>query len=1649
MRAEPRTPGREALKLSWSPARRPSDRPGRVAHHPASAWRWGLRHHRGPLTLLLTLIVAAIMMSSPVVASSSGAGSPWGPSPSVHGAGISSGGGYDCGAPSRVASALDILQPNPIYPLLAGAKLNASYEYEAVNYTAADQNITVYVPVSQALFPLASGPDASVALPAGSTLIGQGGWSTPVNATLTEPTNQTFTASPLAGLYTEGYYNGSQVSDAVQAAAPYGNLTLAFRWSWTLTEPNGTTYAGAWTVPSASSSYPALPSVFEPAPLVQSVANSANNSAKVAMGDDFIDDISGYVANTTFTLSFQTSTGAVIASVGLTTAAHPYPYVNASIPIVSPLHALSAGSYIFHVTDRCGALVQDIWFVVVYPTTTDLTVGISPSACGPILFDGSREWNSSLVVNPSTGVQLPLTAPACSGLGFEEWTSTGGVLPLTMASNRTTVLVSWNGTLEAVYGIPNAVTFDESGLASNGTWTVTLGSLTHGEHAGSSISFVAGGGTYDYSVGSDLPGLATPSHGQVTFAGTLLTVNVTFSPLNITHTVVIILENQDLGTILQYAPYEDYLWNTYGEATNFYPWCHPSLPNYYAITAGRFGECGLNDGVGIPPSNDTDLPDVLQAAGETWGGYFESMPSPCDTTWLGTIYDPWHNPFLVSNDIVMNASRCDSHVVNSDVFNASVANGTLPNFSFYVPNTQDDCEYAVLRVCDDWLKGFLPPILNSTRPAEENLVNHTAFFILYDEGLTNLGASIGGLENTFCTNYTGLQQTTCGGHSYLVVVSPYSHGDVYTTNSTGFNVAETIEWLLGVGNCGGFDASPDFPPMESLFEPAGPTTNDVTVTETGLPAGTQWWANLTDAETFTSTSDTLVFSEPDGSYAYGLASTDKALPGPMGNFTVDGFPVLLAANFSSSTYRITFTESGLPAGANWWLNLTNGRSFNSTGSRISFRATNGTYDYALGTSSKIYTSPSGSFTVSGGKVTDTVVFAPYTYAVTFQESGLPSGTSWWVNYTNGSSYGSTGSHLTTNATNGTYAYSLSTSLKTYSSPSGSFVVLGANVSKDAVFSPYTFTIAFDEGGLPSDTEWWVNLTGGQSYGSTGSYRTFAETNGSYSYAIGTSLKTYSAPGGAFTVDGANVTEDVAFSPYTYAVEVSESGLPVGTLWWTNLTDGRSFAPTSSNLWFTATNGSYDYTLGTSLKTFSAHGGSFIVDGSNASVAVLFQPYVFPVSVMEIGLPQGTAWWLNLTNGQSFESTGPLLAFYETNGTYSDTAGTTLKTYAAPGGAFTVQGANGSIVVVFSPYVFVVAFDESGLPSGTPWWVNLSEGESFRSTGVQIAFNETNGTYGYVLGTTLKTYGSPPGTLVVGGQGVSRSVGFTPETYPVTFGATGLPPGTSWWVDLPLGATPRSTNATLTVLEVNGSYPYTIGSSDSEYAAPGGTFSVAGVPVTEAVAFRAVAFAVTFTEQGLPYGSAWWINVTGHGVFRGTGKVVSFVVPNGSYAFTVATTDKDLSGLAGNFVVAGQPLNLTTPFESVLFDVNFLETGLPAGTRWTIALDGAMLGSESNAIAFAESNDSYGYTVGGVQGYFESPSLGSVRVNGVNETISVDFRSEGLLAPVVGGNLLARALASIAVGILIVLVAIVIVQRYRAGRARGRTVPSTRPGMGPT
>jgi len=139
----------------------------------------------------------------------------------------------------------------------------------------------------------------------------------------------------------------------------------------------------------------------------------------------------------------------------------------------------------------------------------------------------------------------------------------------------------------------------------------------------------------------------------------------------------------------------------------------------------------------------------------------------------------------------------------------------------------------------------------------------------------------------------------------------------------------------------------------------------VTFTESGLPSG-NWYVNLSNGQSFSSTTDTITFTEPNGSYTYSISSsnTEYAPLSPKGSFTVNGSNVNISVSFHLVTYEITFTESGLPSGTSWSITLNNVTE-TSTNSTITFHEPYGTYSYSISLPSGYRTATStGSITTT-------------------------------------------------------------------------------------------------------------------------------------------------------------------------------------------------------------------------------------------------------------------------------------------------------------------------------------------------------------------------------------------------------------------------------------------------------------------------------------------------------------------------------------------------------------------------------------------------------------------------------------------------------------------------------------------------------------
>lgn len=181
------------------------------------------------------------------------------------------------------------------------------------------------------------------------------------------------------------------------------------------------------------------------------------------------------------------------------------------------------------------------------------------------------------------------------------------------------------------------------------------------------------------------------------------------------HVFIIVMENQDYDSVIgsSDAPYINGTLARGGTVfANYGNIAHPSEPNYIALLGGdTFGVDNDDD----PPSNvqsARNLVDLLEAKGESWKGYMESMPSNAypHTT---DAYAPKHDPFVYFSDITHNAGRANRVVPYTQLARDLASAATTPNFVWITPNLCDDMHDCAVSDGDTWLSQQVPHLLNS------------------------------------------------------------------------------------------------------------------------------------------------------------------------------------------------------------------------------------------------------------------------------------------------------------------------------------------------------------------------------------------------------------------------------------------------------------------------------------------------------------------------------------------------------------------------------------------------------------------------------------------------------------------------------------------------------------------------------------------------------------------------------------------------------------------------------------------------------------------------------------------------------------------------------------------------------------------------
>lgn len=164
------------------------------------------------------------------------------------------------------------------------------------------------------------------------------------------------------------------------------------------------------------------------------------------------------------------------------------------------------------------------------------------------------------------------------------------------------------------------------------------------------------------------------------------------------------------------------------------------------------------------------------------------------------------------------------------------------------------------------------------------------------------------------------------------------------------------------------------------------------------------------------------------------------------------------------------------------------------------------------------------------------------------------------------------------------------------------------------------------------------------------------------------------------------------------------------------------------------------------------------------------------------------------------------------------------------------------------------------------------------------------------------------------------------------------------------------------------------------------------------------YPVTFTETGLPSSTLWSVTFNGTDSSSTTSSI-GYTVPDGSYSFTVgAVAGFTAAPESGPLSVSGAPVVEPIVFKAVsTYLVTFVESGLPAGTDWSVTFAGSPLSGSSGSLSQSEPNGSYSFSVGQVTGYVSNITSGSVVVAGADKTIDIGFTAHSTPPPAGGSS----------------------------------------------
>ena len=405
-------------------------------------------------------------------------------------------------------------------------------------------------------------------------------------------------------------------------------------------------------------------------------------------------------------------------------------------------------------------------------------------------YSSAVTWSSSGGTISSSGV---LTAPASAGsvtvtatstqdttrsgtaaVAVQAPTSGSAITSVSVACNPATVNI--NATSQC-----NATVKGSGNFSSAVTWSTSLGSVN-------------ATGLFSAPAAAGAATITATSVQDASKSGTA-TITVQSQTVQSRHIVLVLEENQSYSTVVRSSawPNLNNLISNGALATNYYANSHPSIGNYFMLTTGQLLTTDDNS---TTVWNVDNIARRMLAANVSFRIYAEGITQGYVGGNTG-LYLIRHNPFAMLSDIANSPQVANQRIWPFAQFATDLANGTLPEFSYIVPDVNDDAHNGTPQQADSWLQS------NVVIP----LSNYSAFAPGGD------GALIVDFDEAADSD-----TTNGGGHVSPVFWGPIIKTGYTQTSATLYqhqSMLRTIMDVLGLPNPPA--AAATAPPMSEFF----------------------------------------------------------------------------------------------------------------------------------------------------------------------------------------------------------------------------------------------------------------------------------------------------------------------------------------------------------------------------------------------------------------------------------------------------------------------------------------------------------------------------------------------------------------------------------------------------------------------------------------------------------------------------------------------------------------------------------------------------------------------------------------------------------------------------------------------------------------